>query len=69
MIGDTSYLVYCAFIENVDNTRSLENIIEKPNQRRWRNFDMQVMVSSNHIIFFGLLQFYCLVRNRYNVKQ
>ena len=39
-MGDTSFLVYCAFIENVDNTRSLENIIEKPNQRRWRNFDM-----------------------------
>lgn len=56
-MGDTSYLVYCAFIENVDNTRSLENIIEKPNQRRWRNFDMQVMVSSNHNIFVGLLQF------------
>lgn len=69
MMGDTSFLVYSAFIENVDNTRSLENIIEKPNQRRWRNFDMQVMVSSNHNIFVGLLQFYCLVRNRYNVKQ
>lgn len=68
-MADTSYLVYCAFIENVDNTRSLENRIEKPNQRRWRNFDMQVMVSSNHNIFVGLLQFYSLVRNRYNVKQ